>query len=242
MAVVADKRVPEVEVTSDASGSWGCGAHWGSQWLQVPWNDQSKQMSIAAKELVVIIIAVAVWGRQWQGKCVLRRSDNMAVSLINAWTAKEHTLMHMLRCPCFFEARYEIQLIAVHIKGTLNVLADDLSHDRLSLFLNKVPHAAASPSPVPPPLLDLIMYLQPDWTSESWIRLFASIVKTALYPQPKRHTRLVLLNLWIFVICMELLNQSLYHSLYYATSQPTWHNRACQYRPSTWLECTTYRL
>ena len=60
MAVVADKRVPEVEVTSDASGSWGCGAHWGSQWLQVPWNDQSKQMSIAAKELVVIIIAVAV--------------------------------------------------------------------------------------------------------------------------------------------------------------------------------------
>ena len=41
---------------------------WGSQWLPVPWNDQSKQMSIAAKEVVVIIIAAAVWGRQWQGK------------------------------------------------------------------------------------------------------------------------------------------------------------------------------
>ena len=86
----------------------------------------------------------------------------------------------MLRCLCFFEALYEIQLIAAHIKGTLNVLADDLSRDQLSFFLsNKVPHAAVSPSPVPPALLDLIMYLQPDWTSESWIRLFASIVKTA---------------------------------------------------------------
>ena len=95
MAVLAGKRAPEAEVASDASGSWGCGAHWGSQWLQVPWHDQSKQMSIAAKEVVVIIIAVAVWGHQWQGKCVLCRSDNMAaVSVINARTAKEHSLMH----------------------------------------------------------------------------------------------------------------------------------------------------
>ena len=30
---------PSVEIWSDASGSWGCGAVWGAQWFQVWWSD-----------------------------------------------------------------------------------------------------------------------------------------------------------------------------------------------------------
>ena len=53
--------LPVVEVTSDASGSWGCGA-WHTSWLQVPWEAAADGLSIAAKELVPIILACKVWG------------------------------------------------------------------------------------------------------------------------------------------------------------------------------------
>ncbi len=40
---------PTVTLVSDASGSWGCGAYWGSQWFQLPWVKQAEQWHITAK-------------------------------------------------------------------------------------------------------------------------------------------------------------------------------------------------
>ena len=72
---------PGVEIWSDASGSWGCGAHWGVQWLQVAWNDWPafSSSSIAAKELLPIIVAAAIWGPAWEGSTVLCHCDNQSV-------------------------------------------------------------------------------------------------------------------------------------------------------------------
>ena len=55
---------PSVEVWSDASGSWGCGAVWGPQWFQVQWSEWPgfASASIAAKKLLPIIVAAAIWG------------------------------------------------------------------------------------------------------------------------------------------------------------------------------------
>ncbi len=39
-------------MTSDASGSWGCGAWHGNSWFQIQWDDRAKDMSIACKELI----------------------------------------------------------------------------------------------------------------------------------------------------------------------------------------------
>ena len=52
-------QAPGGAVTSDASGSWGCGAYSGSQWFQLQWNDNLLNKSIAVKEMVPIIIAAA---------------------------------------------------------------------------------------------------------------------------------------------------------------------------------------
>ena len=58
---------PSVSVTTDASGSWGCGALTSDgQWFQVQWPLSWAPVHIAAKELVPVVIAVAVWGKQWQ--------------------------------------------------------------------------------------------------------------------------------------------------------------------------------
>ncbi len=53
---------PTVVISSDASGSWGCGAWWNSAWFQVAWTEEWASVSIAAKELIPIVSACAVWG------------------------------------------------------------------------------------------------------------------------------------------------------------------------------------
>ena len=39
MMTAGKNRAPDIVVTSDASGSWGCGAYSGSQWFQLPWSN-----------------------------------------------------------------------------------------------------------------------------------------------------------------------------------------------------------
>ena len=62
-------QTPGVEIWSDAFGSWGCGALWGTQWFQVAWCEWPGFVtaSIAAKELLPIIVATAIWGSGWEG-------------------------------------------------------------------------------------------------------------------------------------------------------------------------------
>ena len=53
-------REAGIMVTSDASGSWGCGAFWGDFWLQMAWdnNPEVLSLSIAIKEMVPVIVAL----------------------------------------------------------------------------------------------------------------------------------------------------------------------------------------
>jgi len=51
-------------IYSDASGSWGCGAVWRREWLQIPWPESWSAHNIALKELAPVVMAVAVWGHR----------------------------------------------------------------------------------------------------------------------------------------------------------------------------------
>ena len=62
------------------------------------------------------------------------RCDNGAV---NDRYSKEPILMQMLRCLLFLEACCQFILSAIHLPGVNNDLADDLSRNRLSCFLQK---------------------------------------------------------------------------------------------------------
>ena len=73
------QRMPDELVTTDASGSWGCGAVWQNAWIQLAWEAEWLDKSIAAKELVPIVLACASWGNQWSGRSVLIKCDNMSV-------------------------------------------------------------------------------------------------------------------------------------------------------------------
>ena len=53
---------PQVVFSSDASGTWGCGAIWSTQWIQCEWQSSWTGKSIALKELLPIVLACAIWG------------------------------------------------------------------------------------------------------------------------------------------------------------------------------------
>ena len=171
----AKREVPDITITSDASGNWGCGTFWQNKWFQCSWHTSWKTVDILAKELLPIVIAAAIWGKAWEGCTVLCRCDNAAVvALINAGYCKHETAMHLLRCLFFIAAHFDFDIFARHIPGSLNVAADALSHNCLPLFLAKVPEAEPLPSTIPPQLLEVLVHTRPDWTSTNWVSLFNS--------------------------------------------------------------------
>ena len=125
-------------VVSDASGSWGCGAYLAGRgsWFQLPWPLDWSESSITVKELLPIVVAAAIWGREWSCKVVVFRCDNMAVvQILNAMAARDLRLTHLLSVLCFIEAHFQFEHRARHVAGRDNVAADALSRDNADSFL-----------------------------------------------------------------------------------------------------------
>ena len=180
MASVARGWKPAIEFYSDASGSWGCGATWQDRWIQAKWDGQWPGVHITSKELLPVILAVAIWGPWWRGEQVLVHCDNMAVvNIISANTSKDSLVMHLLRGLHFVCAYYNISLQACHIPGTENSTADAISRNLLQVFFERIPRARATPSPIPSQLWDILVKSQPDWRSENWRRSLANSLRIA---------------------------------------------------------------
>ena len=83
---------------------------------------------IATKELVPVVMAITIWGVQWQASTVLIRSDNAAViAALTSGSARDAMLMHLLRSLHFYLAHFDIHLVARHVAGRDNTAADALS-------------------------------------------------------------------------------------------------------------------
>ena len=165
-------------VTSDASGSWGCGAWSGSAWFQLQWDAATALKQIAIKEMIPIIIAAAIWGHSWKGSTVQALCDNAAVvAVVNSRSSREPDLMQLLRCLFFLEAHFQFHLQSRHVPGQANTLADDLSRNRLASFHKNFPDADPLPSPIPPSILQWLLHRKLDWTSAAWTQLFWNSVR-----------------------------------------------------------------
>ena len=173
-------HLPRTEMTTDASGSWGCGAWHGKSWFQLQWGQKSQYLGIAQKELLPIVLACAAWGRKWQGRQVLCHCDNqVVVACLRSRTSKDRGIMHLLRCLVFLEAHFQCYLHPTYINTKANHLADDLSRNNLPSFLLKVHGADPHPTPLSLPLLDLLLDPQADWISPHWRRQFNSTIRMA---------------------------------------------------------------
>ena len=163
-----------VTVTSDASGSWGCGAFCESEWFQFKWQSQAPD-NIATKEFIPILFAATIWGCKWASTSVTFKCDNAAVvAVLNKCSCKDTELMHLMRCLSFYAAHYCFSFHAVHIAGVDNVAADALSRGDLATFFSSCPQAYPQPAVIPPAVVDMALGSKPDWTSPVWRALFTS--------------------------------------------------------------------
>lgn len=88
-----------VTVTSDVSGSWGCGAYSTPRWFQLRWPPAMAAADISVKELIPIFIAVVSWGPSCRGANFQCYSDNQAVvAIINSRQSRHPHLLNLLRC------------------------------------------------------------------------------------------------------------------------------------------------
>ncbi len=89
-------------ITSDASGNWGCGAF-----------EVKKDVRITVKELLPVVMAVAIWGHKWRRKSVKCQCDNAAmVAIINTGTSKNEKAMGTA---FFFLAHHDIRVWAEYL-------------------------------------------------------------------------------------------------------------------------------
>ena len=94
--------------------------------------------------MLVVIVAVQIWGKKLKGKTLLIFCDNEAsVTVINSGSTKDSFMQNCLRELCFVEATHEFEVRAKHIAGEENRLADYLSrwhiHSRfIDTFLSLV--------------------------------------------------------------------------------------------------------
>ena len=165
-------------ISTDASGSWGCGAFCGGKWFDLRWPPSLQRSHITVKELVPIVLAAAVWGREWVGQNVMAYCDNAAVvAVLTSADSKEPEVMHLLRCLAFLKAKFQFTLFSSHIRGKENDLADALSRNDSDYFLAHHPQAQQKPTPLPPELLDVTVVQRPDWTSQLWTDLWSTTFK-----------------------------------------------------------------
>ena len=98
-ALIIPQGPPDLTITSDASGSWGCGAWCTNSWFQLQWSQETLNKHISVKERISIVIAAIVWGHTLNRQRVLCNCDNSAVVVvINTRYSKDKDLMQLLRC------------------------------------------------------------------------------------------------------------------------------------------------
>lgn len=87
--------------------------------------------------------------------------------------------MQLMRCLAFLMAQGDFYMVATHIKGTDNTLADALSRDNVPLFHSLHPQAEPQPVAIPEAMLDLVFLREPEWTCRNWTGLWNSTYKVA---------------------------------------------------------------
>ena len=162
----------------DASGTRGCGAHFGDQWFQFHCPPEWTPITIMAKELVSIVLSCSVWGRLLNRKKVQFFCDNLRlVDSIRKGASKDNIVMHLLRCLWFFTAHYDIHITVTHLPGVQNTAANLLSRNKLQKFFILHPTASCLPTPIPLCLARIISPRQLDWTSSHFLRYFKQVIQ-----------------------------------------------------------------
>ena len=134
---------------SDASFK-ACAAIFGHHWLQVKFPESWKEVHIAAKELLPVMLAFKLWAVQLKGYNVLFLVDNISiVHVLNNKTSKDPIIMKMMRQMVIHAMSNHIDFGSTHIVGKLNTLPDMLSRLQEDKAKQVAPWLDQNPTQIP---------------------------------------------------------------------------------------------
>ena len=84
ISIILEGADSGIRLFTDASGGMGCGAWWGTQWLQYKWPETGsfRDLPITQKEVLPVVLACSVWGSQWSGQTVQAYCNNEAAVVV----------------------------------------------------------------------------------------------------------------------------------------------------------------
>ena len=131
-------QADEIDMYSDASGKIGMGALCGADWMMQLWDDEfirKYRPSIEYLELFGVVAGVLAWIHRFRNRRVILFCDNKSVvDMINLTTTSCKNCMVLIRILVLKGLIENVRIFARHIEGAKNVLADNLSRNRLDLF------------------------------------------------------------------------------------------------------------
>lgn len=139
-------------IYTDASKTLGFGALFGNHWFSHAWpNAWWASQNITLLELIPIYLAAKSWGHLLANSVVLFHTDSLDnVHSINNLKSEEELVMEYIRKIVLHALCTNFMFQAVHIKGSLNLNADDLSRLQVSSFRKRLPTADKLPTKVLP--------------------------------------------------------------------------------------------
>ena len=125
------------EQGGDASGEGGAhgggawGASWGYERAAGSFDGWEAEQHICFKELITILYGLRLWEREYVGARVVVWTDNVAAAAaINSGTCRGDAMMRVVDEIADIAIATEIDIRARHIKGSLNIVNDDLSRGK----------------------------------------------------------------------------------------------------------------
>lgn len=171
-AKLLDNLPVDLDIFQTDSSFFGYGAYFDGEWLAGGWHDNATPCvpanvdisknwcnfeipdaikgNINALEFLPIVKAARTWGHLWSNKKVIVYTDNMqCLSYINKGTCKDSPpLMDYIRELSLIAAINNFQMVAHHIKGEQNVIADCLSRlDNMRMWDNLIKYIAKNNIP-----------------------------------------------------------------------------------------------
>ena len=93
-------------------------------------------------------------GEKWRNRRIQFDCDNQSVvAIINSGTSKDSHIMKLVRELFLCAARMNFTIIAKHVPGKDNNIADSMSRFNMQVFRQLAPHAHLTPIMVPPAVL-----------------------------------------------------------------------------------------
>ncbi|XP_056104363.1 uncharacterized protein LOC130083381 [Rhinichthys klamathensis goyatoka] len=142
----------DIQLFTDAAPSVGFGGFCQGRWFASTWPPQIQDtlQSSALFELYPLVVAAFLWGKEWTASSIVVHCDNEAtVQCINKGRSHSPALMPLLRRLIWISACDQFILIAKHIPGSKNQIADSLSRFMFQKFRMLAPEADKLPTPVP---------------------------------------------------------------------------------------------